>query len=153
MEKAKYDALSVAARIVNEQIKKGNPISNLVLQKVLYYVEAAFLIIDRNLFSDEISAWQYGPVVEDVYHYFKINLDRKIINPVPEEDIFYEISNEDWKIIDEVVDCKIKYDPFELVKMTHEETPWISAYKNKNPYIDKNLMRNYFKNHEERIYE
>ena len=80
-------------------------------------------------------------------------MERKIINPVPEEDIFYEISNDDWKIIYEVVDCKIKYDPFELVKMTHEETPWISAYKNKNPYIDKNLMRNYFKNHEERIYE
>ena len=106
MESAKYNALSVAAKIVNEQIKNKHPISNLVLQKVLYYVEAVFLTENRDLFKDEISAWMYGPVVEDVYHYFKIYLDRKITEPVPEKDILYTVSSEDWKKINRVVQKK-----------------------------------------------
>lgn len=153
MESAKYNALSVAAKIVNEQIKNKHPISNLVLQKVLYYVEAVFLTENRDLFKDEISAWMYGPVVEDVYHYFKIYLDRKITEPVPEKDILYTVSSEDWEKINRVVQKKIKHTPFELVRMTHEEDPWKNAHESGEPYIDKKLMRDYFKKDSERIYE
>lgn len=153
MSKGKYDAFSVAARIVNEQIKEKNPISNLVLQKVLYYAEAAFLVNNDALFRDEISAWKYGPVVEDVYHYFKIYLDRKITNPIPEKDIIYAVPDDEWEIINKVVKCKIKHTPFDLVRMTHDEEPWKKAYDDGKPYIDKNLMRDYFKKDLERIYE
>ena len=152
MKCAKYDAFSVAARIVNEQISKGKPISNLVLQKVLYYAEAAFLVDDQELFYDDISAWRYGPVVENVYHYFKIYLDRKITEEVPEEIIGSTISCDDWEKIREVVEAQIKFEAFDLVRRTHEERPWLESVNNNKEYISKKTMQEYFLQNRGRIY-
>src|SRR5271165_1232342 len=54
------------------QPEAGDTISNLKLQKLLYYVQGYHLAFyGSELFPDPIVAWQYGPVVEGVYHNFK----------------------------------------------------------------------------------
>lgn len=64
-------ALTVAKYIVNRCVKSGTPISNLQLQKILYFVQMAFLKkLDNPCFSDDIEAWQFGPVVPVVYYHF-----------------------------------------------------------------------------------
>lgn len=46
-------------------------VTNLKLQKILYYVQGYFLAkFDRPLFPDEIQAWKFGPVVPSVYYEF-----------------------------------------------------------------------------------
>ena len=47
-------------------------VSNLELQKLLYYAQGHHLA-ERGtpLFDDEIQAWSHGPVVKDVYHRLK----------------------------------------------------------------------------------
>ena len=52
----------------------GENISNLKLQKLLYYAQGSFLAVtDKPLFEDNIVAWCHGPVVESVYHEYKSN--------------------------------------------------------------------------------
>lgn len=65
-------AMDLAYYIVNRAIDFGNPVSNLKLQKIIYFVNLLhlkrtgdFLIsdIEKNPFE----AWQFGPVIENVY--------------------------------------------------------------------------------------
>jgi len=49
-------------------------ISNLKLQKLLYYAQGIHLALyGKPLFNDPIEAWQYGPVVDSVYQTYKTN--------------------------------------------------------------------------------
>lgn len=40
--------------------REQHPISNLQLQKILYYVQKAFLQSGGIAFDDDIEAWQFG---------------------------------------------------------------------------------------------
>ncbi len=54
------------------QDSDADTISNLKLQKLLYYAQGIFLAInDEPLFEEPILAWAHGPVVESVYHEYK----------------------------------------------------------------------------------
>ena len=39
-----YKAMDIAQYVVNYSIEKDNPVSNLKLQKLLYYIQDAFLV-------------------------------------------------------------------------------------------------------------
>ena len=63
----RYVALAVAKYILSLR-----PMTNLRLQKTLYFIQVAFLLTrERGIFDDEIEAWQYGPVVPSVYNEYK----------------------------------------------------------------------------------
>ena len=52
----------------------GEGITNLKLQKLVYYVQGFFCALhDRPIFENNIEAWTHGPVVPDLYHHFKEN--------------------------------------------------------------------------------
>ena len=54
-------------------------ISNLTLQKMLYIAQVIYLgTFDSRLFKAEFEAWDYGPVIPEVYHRFKIFGDKYI---------------------------------------------------------------------------
>lgn len=64
-----YKALDVTRYIINKCIDDNLPISNIQLQKILYCIQRECLqIYGRELFSDEIEAWPFGPVVPEVYY-------------------------------------------------------------------------------------
>jgi uncharacterized phage-associated protein len=47
-------------------------LSNLKLQKLLYYAQGHYLATaGQPLFDDRIQAWSHGPVVPTVYHEYK----------------------------------------------------------------------------------
>ena len=72
MKRTEYKAIDVARHIVNYTNEQGKTVSNLKLQKLLYFVQGFFLaLLDRPCFSDEIEAWDFGPVVPVVYRNFK----------------------------------------------------------------------------------
>ncbi len=51
---------------------EGELISNLRLQKLLYYAQGFHLALyDELLFAEAVVAWMHGPVVPEVYHEFK----------------------------------------------------------------------------------
>lgn len=109
-----YSALDIAKYVINKCTNDGCPISNLHLQKVLYYLQRAYLRNGEILFVDEIQAWKFGPVVSSVYYNYCG------YGSLPIEEITkIEILENDLKRINPIID-EYKYkDPWELVRETH----------------------------------
>lgn len=101
--------------------KHGDPISNLKLQKLLYYAQAWHLAIFHTpLFKDEIEAWVHGPVVYSQYLRFK-QFSWMDITEEPEEPAIGESEREHLNEVYQVYGIKSAY---ELELLTHDEDPW-----------------------------
>lgn len=141
-----YHAKEVAQYCLYYCTQIGQPISNLQLQKILYYVQANFLVTKGSpCFSDEIVAWKYGPVVEDVYYYYKPYLADKITI----EEFNGEIEPLDKQLIEQVCDSKSKYSAGALVRQTHQETPW--KVTSKSASISQKTMKSFFSENQVKI--
>lgn len=71
MSKA-YDPRAVANLTLDEADRLGIRVTNLALQKLLYFAHGIYLIqTKRPLVSGYFEAWQYGPVHPSVYRAFK----------------------------------------------------------------------------------
>lgn len=54
-------------------VESGDGITNLKLQKLLYYVQGFYIALEgRVLFDDEIEAWTHGPVVREMYQAYQM---------------------------------------------------------------------------------
>ena len=116
-------------------------ISNLKLQKLLYYAEGTYSAITGNsLFYEPIIAWKHGPVVESVYHEYKENGASGIEFVEPFD--FNEIDQETTKILEEVYNYFGQYSAWKLRNMTHEEKPWKETVLNHE--ISPKLIEEYF---------
>ena len=140
-----YRALSVARYIIERCHSQNRSISNLKLQKILYFVQAEFLVSrGQPCFVEQIEAWDFGPVVPEVYQQYKIfgssNIPvfGRLVNPVV-------IRNDDQELINEIVDECSKYSASALVDITHHQSPWLDAYvPGYNNVISQNSIRDYF---------
>ena len=67
-----YAALTVAKWFIAWAEAEGEELSNLKLQKLLYYAQGHHLAeAHQPLFAEQIQAWSHGPVVPQVYHEYK----------------------------------------------------------------------------------
>lgn len=67
-----YDARAVANEILSVAKREGRPVSNLVLQKLVYFAHGVFLLrTGQPLVKGAFEAWQHGPVHPHVYVAFK----------------------------------------------------------------------------------
>jgi len=72
MSSAPYDPRSIANLLLDRAAEKQYPISNLALQKLLYFVHALFLMRTKEpVVQGAFEAWEYGPVHPAVYRAFK----------------------------------------------------------------------------------
>jgi uncharacterized phage-associated protein len=123
------NALDIANALVLKSHEAGSPISNMKLQKLVYFAYGWFAAIeDRELFSDEIQAWKFGPVIPSLYHKFKLFYS----NPIP-KDHFFSSSNDSADVpkglIDKIWEVYGSFSAEQLVARTHEPgTPWDTAY-------------------------
>lgn len=64
-------AIEIAEYVIKKYNKMKIEITNLRLQSLLFLLQKEFIKKNgKELFSDEISAWSYGPIVENVYYDF-----------------------------------------------------------------------------------
>lgn len=114
-------------------------ITNLKLQKLLYFVQAMCLMIfGKRAFPEKILAWSYGPVINEVYQQYKQNHASEINS----ESNIKNISSGLYKIIEEVINSYGSIEANKLIDFTHEEEPWKNTEINKE--IDIELIKNYF---------
>lgn len=139
-----YNVLDIAKYIIFYCRRRGYSITNLKLQKLLYFIQAEFLVSAGSpCFSEEIEAWDFGPVVPEVYHEYKVFGNSNII--LSEDDDFDFISELDRNKIEEMVDEGVQYSASDLVRITHNQAPWKDAYKRYyNNVITKNAIQRYF---------
>jgi putative zinc finger/helix-turn-helix YgiT family protein len=113
-------------------------ITNLELQKLLYYVQGICLFIYKEpAFKQNIYAWDYGPIVYEIYSKYKKYMANEI-----DETTDITVSEGLEKIIEIVIDGYGKYTGGQLIRMTHEEEPWLNTSKNK--IIQEELIKEYF---------
>ncbi|MDO8492735.1 MAG: DUF4065 domain-containing protein [bacterium] len=121
--------------------KEREGITNLKLQKVLYFAQAYYLSkVGRPLFSDNIEAWAYGPVVPEVYHKFK----SKGSNPIICEEDKSSLSNEDKEILKKVWGTFGGYSASKLVDIAHAHTPWKEASTSPSKVISHKAIKEYY---------
>lgn len=120
-----YTATEIARYVINKCTIDGHPISNLQLQKILYYIQKQFLCNGMIAFSDEIEAWQFGPVVPQVYRQY-CGFGSM---PIRMKYLVY-ISEEYRKIIDSIVEKKRSLNPWDMVEDTHKPgKAWREIYR------------------------
>lgn len=160
MEKESYSVDDVARYVINYSNKKGYAISNLKLQKILYFIQAKFLNEnDSPCFDEDIEAWSFGPVVPQIYREYK-EYGAGHIPPIEKyycfgsglfdfKEIKYDdtiICDTDKEQINSMVDNCSRHSATDLVNITHHQSPWIDAYvPHLNNVISKESIKAYFR--------
>ncbi len=123
-----YTASDIAKYIISYCSSRNRPISNLKLQKVLYFTWVDyFRETGTALFLDDICAWQLGPVVPDVYYDYCSYGGRPIY--LTYNGIEDEISERDEAILNEIIERYIDIPASTLVNKTHRSgTAWDYIY-------------------------
>lgn len=133
----------------------GNLISNLKLQKLVYYSDAWHLANHGEpLIQEDFQAWVHGPVIPALYgeykHFSWQPIDRPDLNEQAYASIREKFDPKTLLLMDAVTDSYFGLSAFELEKMTHSELPWRAARSgladDEPSYniISKESMREYY---------
>nr|VFJ42946.1 MAG: Uncharacterized phage-associated protein [Candidatus Kentron sp. FM]VFJ43598.1 MAG: Uncharacterized phage-associated protein [Candidatus Kentron sp. FM]VFK05627.1 MAG: Uncharacterized phage-associated protein [Candidatus Kentron sp. FM] len=123
--------------------EEDSDLSNMKLQKLVYYSQAFHLaIFDQPLFEEEIEAWTHGPVCPELYHSYK----QYGHNPIEyrNEKTFDMFSEEQIGLLNEVSEVFGKYSAGALRNMTHQDQPWIEMEETAG-IIRKERMMDFYK--------
>ncbi len=121
----------------------GDLISNLKLQKLVYYAQGFHLAIsDRPLFPEPIKAWIHGPAVPELYQFYKEYGANAI--PCPTDIDWNKYDEETRSLLDEVYSVLGQFSAWKLRNMTHEESPWKEASQTGGEITHQSL-KDYFK--------
>lgn len=117
-----------AEKIALYIIKSGRDITNLFLQKVLYYVKAISTLFDcGSIIMEPCEAWKFGPVFPSVYEKYKDFGKSEITSDLSDDYINNLLSDQEKQITDFVLNTFGIYNAWFLKDLTHCEEPWISA--------------------------
>lgn len=126
----KYAALDIAnyflykAEAATEEDQEL--ISNLKLQKLVYYAQGLHLALyNDSLFTERIEAWTYGPVVPDLYHHYKENGSEGIHADVNFDPLL--IDEDTRMFLDDVYEVFGQFSAVRLMNLTHSDRCWIDA--------------------------
>ncbi len=136
-----YKALDIANKIISKtDLEHGDTISNLKLQKMMYYQQGFHLAyFGTPLFDEDIVAWQYGPVVPSVYKEYK-SFESNSISTSKEG---ISLSDDEEELFNNVYEEYNQFSAVALMKMTHEESPWKTTEI--NSVISRDKMMSFFK--------
>jgi uncharacterized phage-associated protein len=101
-------------------------LTNLKLQKLLYYAQAWFLALHKSpIFDEDFQAWVHGPVVRTEYDRFKSFRWNSIVDAsIGEKPCF---SQDIEKHLNEIISEFGTESAVALELMTHREKPWLEA--------------------------
>lgn len=160
-----YPTLAVANFLLElAQSKEINDVTPMKLQKLVYYANGWNLgATDKVLIDEQVQAWRYGPVIEDIYSAAKQYGNQPITSPLKNDiaaafgdDTCPQLSKDDKEavgpLLNWILDQYGHLTGIQLSNLTHrEEEPWFQVYQGKhrgNPPrgtdIDIDVMRNYF---------
>lgn len=134
------DVTEVANYIIN-----SIEVDHLKMQKLVYYSQAVHLVLNNKepLFTQDIEAWQYGPVVPELYAMYK----KYGFDPIPHVGGSAKLNAKEIESIDLVLSYYGKMSGVDLINQTHQETPWKSVYvpNKKHIIITRDSIYNFYK--------
>lgn len=153
------DVRGIANLILEVGRSREVPITNLSMNKLVYFLHAHYLGRFRKpLVSAKIEAWDYGPVFRELYHEFK-NFDRAPINRKatrldPESgersECVNTLSEKERQFLIRILDKYIGLTSSALVAISHERGgPWDQVWNhagktNPSMRISDELIREWY---------
>jgi uncharacterized phage-associated protein len=130
MKPAVTTANKTADYLLENTSQHGDYLTNLKLQKLLYYSQGWHLaLFNKPLFDDPIEAWIHGPAIPSVYRRFK----RYTFLPITAKVEHTTLPKKTAELIDEVAQKYGRFTAWDLEIMTHRETPWLLARRGCHP--------------------
>lgn len=129
-----YDGRAIANFILDFCEERNRAVSNLSLQKIIYFCHVWSLInLQRPLIKQEFEAWKFGPVLQYVYREFRNFDDQPITTRASHLDpfsgqrlaIFYRFDQETGSHLSVVADFYSQLRAAQLVDLSHVRGgPW-----------------------------
>lgn len=139
-----YSAFDIAQYVLYRYMELNRSITNLKLQKLLYFIQRQSLQVNqRPMFNEIIEAWQFGPVVPAVYYKY-VGAGASEIYEFSLPDVKFE--QEDIDIMEDIINKYIDSNPWVMMDETHNDgTAWDRAVKTGvyKPVIDREDIRIY----------
>ncbi|WP_273979441.1 Panacea domain-containing protein [Vibrio parahaemolyticus] len=155
-----YSAKAIANAFLELAESEGAKIEPMKMQKLVYIAHGwALGLMGEPLIREDVQAWKYGPVIQDLYHEFKrygrdpivhratdIHLDHaslKLIEDTP------EVSPEDsdaHALIEKVWEVYSKFSGPQLSNITHMSgTPWDTTFNGEHQrVIDNEVIKHHY---------
>lgn len=143
-----FSPKAVANHILLLAKQEGVDVSPMKLQKIVYYAHGWHLAIRKApLLNTTVEAWQYGPVIPDLYHTFKefgnspieglastYELAGTVLREINPTIPSVEVSS--IRIIERVWELYKGWTAVELSTATHQPgTPWYEVWKKMEPKL------------------
>lgn len=145
-----YPATLIAHLFVKRGIEEGNPVTQMKLQKMVYFAQGVHLALYKEpLITETFQAWKWGPVVPVIYSDYSFYGSSPITHtdwaeiPVNEETLDEEALNTidyTWSILKDTNAIK-------LSNWTHaSDSPWSKVYVEnvKETPIPNDIIQAYF---------
>jgi uncharacterized phage-associated protein len=151
-----YQATEIAHFFVRKGIAEGKPLTNMKLLKMVYFAHGLHLAAydGKPLILDSIEAWQYGPVIPNVYYRYAVFRDALIADEEMLGQIgFYseripELTADAQEVIDITWETLSGVNALQISTWTHQQgSAWSKVYEpgTQNISIPNELIRNDFK--------
>jgi uncharacterized phage-associated protein len=126
------DVFQVAEYLIRFFEERMDNLTHLKLQKLLYYAQGiGFGRFNCRLMSCNFTAWEHGPVIEEVYKKYKNHAS----NPLSRDDNvkMAEIVKDEvvLSILKETISFYGIYSAWALRNKTHSEAPWLETEQSK----------------------
>ena len=133
----------IAEWLVNKAARSQTELTSMKLQKLLYYAQGYWMALHDGapLFPEEFRRLQYGPVCIEMLDEFP----RRGSNHIAPEHCNFIGRPLDEAVVghlEKVWRTFAQLTPYQLSKMTHEESPWLETPENK--VISKRSIYAYF---------
>lgn len=148
-----YSVYAIANAFIELSQDEGIPITNMKLQKLVYIAQGFSLaLLGKPLFTDDIRALKWGPVIMSLYnkvrHFGNQPIDKKI--PLPDTEPTINL-NDNQSV--EVVLIKFVWERYkgysaaQLSSITHKQgTPWSLVWKDDEfAIIPNDLIQSHYK--------
>lgn len=147
-----YSASAIAHALVLKAIEEGNYVTQMKLQKMVYFAHGYHLAkYGKPLINEDFEAWKFGPVVPAIYESYKLygsdyiidpGLVRNSAKPLVLSESAADAINYTWAVTKNLTASQ-------LSNWSHlENSPWAAVYDptNNSTVIQNETIKNYFQN-------
>lgn len=137
-----YRAVDIANYFITKGVETGRPVSNMKLQKLIYYAQGWYMALynGQTLFEEDFKRWNFGPVCPPVYNKFKKCGASPITVGYPEAVPIFDPNLQAF--LGKIWNLYGQYTAVQLSELSHKEDPWLNAED--FGLISKDSLRAYF---------
>jgi uncharacterized phage-associated protein len=142
---------AIANYFIRKAAEAKIPLSPMKLIKLVYIAHGWYLALaNKPLIWEPIEAWQYGPVIESLYHAFKRYGNTPLPLSAATDAVITDNEHKDVeRLLNKVWEAYSKFSAAQLSTITHQpDTPWSQVYdpNQRRITIPDELIKKHYQN-------